>query len=227
MNVWLRNFILLAFMLAGSGLALALKPTHKFAAQRPTIDLQSIIPATFGEWRAEEKSTAQIVDPQQQETLDKIYNQTLTRTYVNPKGERIMLSVAYGQDQSRDLQIHRPEVCYSSRGFQIISTEKRLLSTTSGAIPAMRIVAKQGERNEPITYWVRFGDKVVRGNLEQGAARLAYGLAGYIADGILFRVSSISQTPNAAFEIQESFIDQMLKSASNDAKSYLLGKQPI
>ncbi len=225
MKISLRNIILLVLMLATAGVALALRPTLRFADQGPKVELEKIIPRSFGEWTEDKQGATQIVDPQQKEMLDIIYAETLSRTYVSTKGERIMLSIAYGQDQSRDLQIHRPEVCYSAQGFQIISTEKKTLSTGSGTIPAMRIVARQGGREESITYWVRFGNKIVRGNLEQGVARMGYGVAGYIADGVLFRVSSISSSPIAAFELQKLFIDQLLSSINKETKNYLLGDQ--
>jgi EpsI family protein len=134
-----------------------------------------------------------------------------------------MLSLAYGANQSRDLQIHRPEVCYSAQGFQIISTNKTSLSTGVGDVPAMQLVAKLGQRNEPITYWVRIGEKVVRGNLEQGFARMQYGLNGVVADGILFRVSSIATDNTQAYASQKQFIDDLLKSVPADTRSYLLG----
>ena len=108
MNLWLRNFILLMLMLAASGLALALRPTHKLADQGPPFDLEAIIPRTFGEWHEEKHYSAQIVDPQQQEMIDKIYTQTLSRTYVNTSGYRIMLAIAYGDDQRDALQTHYP-----------------------------------------------------------------------------------------------------------------------
>lgn len=225
MNILFRNILLLVLMVASAGAAIAMRPTLRFASQGATLELEKIIPHSFGEWKEEQQGSAQIVDPQLKETLDVIYTETLSRSYVNPKGERIMVSIAYGKDQSRDLQIHRPEVCYAAQGFQIISSEKRTLSLANGTIPAMRIVAKQGGREELITYWVRFGDKVVRGNLEQGMARLGYGVSGYIADGVLFRVSSISQSPITAFELQEAFVDQMLNAVSGETKTYLLGKR--
>ena len=53
MKIWAKNLILLVLMLAASGLALALRPTHKIAAHGPAIDLETIIPRTFGDWRAE------------------------------------------------------------------------------------------------------------------------------------------------------------------------------
>ena len=99
MTVWLRNAILLAAMIAASGMALALRPTVRVADSAAKVDLQSMIPRTFGDWREARFSGAQVVDPVLKEMIDKIYNQTLSRTYVNPQGYTIMLSVAYGSDQ--------------------------------------------------------------------------------------------------------------------------------
>ena len=124
MKVWAKNLILLVLMLAASGLALALRPTHKIAAYGPAIDLETIIPRTFGDWRAEKENTVAMVDPQQQEMIDKIYTQTLSRTYVNPAGYRIMLAIAYGDDQRDAMQLHYPEVCYPAQGFSLKGKEK-------------------------------------------------------------------------------------------------------
>ena len=108
MNIWIRNFILLVLMLAASGLALALRPTHKVAINESAIDLETMIPHAFGDWRAEKENTVRMVDPQQQELIAKIYTQTLSRTYVNNLGYRIMLAIAYGDDQRDSMQMHYP-----------------------------------------------------------------------------------------------------------------------
>jgi hypothetical protein len=49
MNHWLRNIILMALMLAASGLAVALRPTQRLADQEPKMDLEAMIPREFGE----------------------------------------------------------------------------------------------------------------------------------------------------------------------------------
>lgn len=215
----------MASMLCAAALAAAIHPQISMADQRAKVDLATLIPRQFGDWRELEQSSRQIVNPQQTAELEKLYSQTLSRAYINTDGAVIMLSIAYGADQSRDLQIHRPEVCYSAQGFQILTTEKTTLANASNPIPAMQLVAKQGARNEPITYWVRIGEKIVRGNIEQGTARLSYGLSGYIPDGVLFRVSSISTINKTAFNIQEAFIADMLQAVPPATKSYLLGHQ--
>ena len=224
MKLPLRNLILLVLMLAASGMAVALKPTKKIADQGPKVELETLIPKSFGEWRQEIITTAQVVDPQQKATIDKIYNQTLSRTYVSTQGYRIMLSVAYGGDQSDTMQLHKPEVCYPAQGFSLVSMSKGALATGAGAeLPVMRIVAQMGRRTEPLTYWIRAGDTVVRGSVEQNLARIRLGLRGYIPDGLLFRVSEVNPDAQASFELQDRFVRDFLATLAPAARESVIG----
>ncbi|MDQ5878439.1 MAG: hypothetical protein QG638_1171, partial [Pseudomonadota bacterium] len=71
MKTNVRNIVLMALMLAASGMAVALKPTEKIADQGPKIELETLIPKAFGEWRQELIASAQIVDPQQKAVIDR------------------------------------------------------------------------------------------------------------------------------------------------------------
>lgn len=224
MQKYTKSWALAILMLLSALAGWALQPRTLMADQHAKVTLTQLIPTEFGDWKELPQTSRQIVNPQQTAILDEIYSETLSRVYANASGATIMLSLAYGANQSRDLQIHRPEVCYAAQGFQIVSTDKTDIRTSVGNIPAMHLVAKLGQRNEPITYWVRIGDKVVRGNLEQGFARLDYGLNGMVADGILFRVSSVSSEVDNAFITQRRFIDDLLKAVPEPTKNYLLGK---
>ena len=223
MKKYLSSFILLALMISASAFAVALKPTHRLADDRGAIDLKKILPEQFGDWREERQSSAVIVDPETKELLDKIYSQTVSRTYVNSKGYRIMLSLAYGGDQSTDMQVHRPEVCYAAQGFAIGNKQKVEILADGSSIPAMRLDTSLGPRVEPVTYWLRVGEKLVRGNIELGFARLSYGLHGQIADGLLFRVSSIDRDSPGAFVQQDKFIDDLLKSMPAENRRAVVG----
>jgi len=225
MNPWLKNLILFVLMLASAGMASYLKPTVKISDQSAKIDLQKLVPSTFGEWREERQTSVQIVDPEQKEMLDKIYNQTLSRTYVNGNGYRVMLSLAYGGDQSRDMQVHRPEVCYASQGFHIGSTEKVQLQVNGMSIPAMRLKANLNSREEPVTYWIRIGNSIVRGNIELGLARVSYGIQGKIPDGLLFRVSSIDGNTAKAYLEQDRFINDLVAAMATEDRSAVIGVQ--
>ena len=168
MNTLLRTGIIIAaLMMAASAAAVALRPTHKLADAGPKVDLEAMIPKQFGDWRIDDTIRPVLPSPDVQDKLDKIYNQTLARTYINSRGQRIMLSIAYGGDQSDSMQVHQPEVCYPAQGFQVRKSSLGQLATNHGALPVKRLVATQGSRIEPITYWITVGDEVINAGYKQ------------------------------------------------------------
>jgi EpsI family protein len=213
-------------MLVASGLALALRPTEKMAAQDQAIDLEAIIPAKFGDWRQDDTPLVQMVDPQQQEAIDKIYTQTLNRTYSNASGYRIMLAIAYGDNQRDSMQLHYPEVCYPAQGFTLEAKEKGILPTSNGPIPVTRILTNLGARNEPVTYWTTIGDRVFQGGIQKKLAEMTYGLSGKIPDGMLIRISSIDPGAANAYEVQAQFAEQMLHALKPKYRKKLNGNLP-
>jgi EpsI family protein len=211
-------------MLVASGLAVVLRPTENVAEQGSKPNLETMIPRQFGEWSIDSSIIPIAPDPQEEALLNKIYSKTLSRTYVNAAGQRIMLSIAEGSEQSRALQVHKPEVCYASQGFQIGQMSKAQVDTGIGQIPVMQLVARQGSRNEPITYWIRTGDVLTRGWFEQNLARISYGLTGKVPDGLLVRVSNLSDDEHEAFRIQQVFLTDMLQSVRKEDRIRLVGK---
>lgn len=223
MNHWLRNFILLALMLAASAGAFALRPSRMIADQGPAFDAEAAIPHSFADWRQDEQPSALIIDPQQQQTLDTIYSQTLSRTYVNSHNDRVMLSIAYGRDQRDANQAHKPEVCYPAQGFLLLSKQAGKIETTNGVIAVTRIHTNLGQRFEPVTYWTTVGSHVVVSGLDKKIRELNYGLKGEIPDGLLFRVSSINPDTTAAFSLQESFVRDLLNSLEPTLRKRISG----
>jgi len=113
MKISLKHLLTGLAMLAAAGLAIAITPTSKIADQGPKIDLETMIPKQFGEWKLDETIVPIAISPDAQAALDRIYNQTLSRTYVNGQGEKIMLSIAYGGDQSDGMAVHKPQAATS------------------------------------------------------------------------------------------------------------------
>ncbi|MBL8376621.1 MAG: EpsI family protein [Burkholderiales bacterium] len=223
MTQWLRNSILLASMVAASGLALALKPSEKVADSGPKVNLETMIPRQIGEWREAQFGSSQIVDPQQKAAIDKIYNQTLARTYVNSRGYAIMLSLAYGSDQSDSLQLHKPEVCYPAQGFQVESRQVGTLVLPIGAIPATRLMTTFGARREPVTYWTTVGDEVIVGGLQKKLVEMRFGFGGRIPDGMLVRISSIDGDKERAYDLHRQFAQDMVGAVAADQRRRLVG----
>ena len=210
-------------MLLAAATTLALTPTRKMADVQSRIELARLIPESFGDWKIDTSLVPVTVDPALQATLNKIYNQTLSRTYVNSKGGRIMLSIAYGGDQRSDMQVHRPEVCYPAQGFQVLSNTPGVLNTQYGEIPVRRLETKAVQRWEPVTYWMTIGDKAVVGLLQRKLSALSYGLTGTIPDGLLFRISSIDRDSSRAFEAQSEFVGDLLQSLDGFSRRRLAG----
>ncbi|MBU0621560.1 MAG: EpsI family protein [Gammaproteobacteria bacterium] len=215
----------LGVLMVSSGfLAVVLTPTEIPADQQARIDLDTLVPKEFGDWKLEPFNAGGIVNPEVKGSLEKIYSQTLARTYVNKQGDRIMLSIAYGGRQKADLQAHRPEICYASGGFAIDKKTKTYVDTTVGRLPVMQLVAKQGVRNEPITYWVRVGDSLTRGWIEQKITAIGYGLTGKVPDGVLVRISSISNDEQGSYLVQQSFLRTMLQAVRSEDRVWLVGR---
>ena len=201
-----------------------LKPTVRVADSMAAVNLEKMIPEQFGNWRQESGELKQIVNAERQNLLTKLYNQTLTRAYLDNQGNRIMLSIAYGGDQTDEMQIHRPEVCYTAQGFQVLRQRVDTLATAYGALPIKRVFAVQGNRNEPITYWIRVGDKaVVLKGLQQKWAQMRYGLTGKVPEGMLVRVSSIDPDERNAYRAQDDFIRSLLDVLNKEDRARLAG----
>ena len=219
-----RHLVIGLCMFAAAGMALALKPTVRIVDSEPKLDLETLIPKAFGDWKIDETIVPLISNPEQQALIKEIYNQTLTRTYVNSNGEYIMLSIAYGGDQSDNMAVHKPEVCYPAQGFQILKNPTiSSFATGEGSIPVKRLVATQGRRIEPITYWTTVGDTVAVNGLKWKLQQLKYGLTGKIPDGLLFRISSIQADDTKAYHIQDAFTRDLLKAMSPDGRQRIIG----
>lgn len=225
MNAFSPRYLLVGLlMLATAGMALALKPTDKIADAGPKLDLETLIPKSFGDWKLDETVVPLIANPEQTALINKIYNQTLTRTYVNSRNERIMLSIAYGGDQSDNMAVHKPEVCYPAQGFQILKNTTGTFSTGATEIPVKRLVATQGRRIEPITYWTTVGDTVAVSGIEWKLNQLKYGLTGKIPDGLLFRISSIQSDDAAAYRLQDEFSRDLLSALTPAGQARIVGR---
>jgi EpsI family protein len=202
----LRAAIVLCLAVATAALANAFVPTVHIADLRPKTPLAQLIPTSFGEW-SEDRSTPVILPaPDVQAKLDQVYNQVLARTYINREGGRIMLSLAYGGDQSDGMNVHRPEVCYPAQGFAVLDLQSQMLAVAGRAIPITRAITRLGPRTEPLTYWIVNGDQVIGSRTFDGRiVQLKYTLRGQIPDGMLVRISSIDSDSRQAFALQDRF----------------------
>ena len=218
-------FVAMAFFAV---LAAALTPTRLLAdARAHKVSLADAMPQAFGHWHSDPSSiSGLIVNPQQEEVLNRIYTQQLTRAYVSDAGERVMVALAYGADQSKreGLQIHYPEVCYPAQGFEVRASRNGAIAFGAAQLPVRRLqTVLSEERYEPVTYWTMTGDEATLGGLRKKEVEFRYSLRGEITDGLLFRVSSIGRDSEAQFALQERFVRELVAALKPEDRLALTG----
>lgn len=222
----IHHWMVTIFMVACFAAASVMMPHVSWYEHLGKPEYEKIVPKQFGDWvESADPAGSAIVDPQQQEALDNLYTQIVSRTYMHkPSGRHLMLSVAYGDIQTYSRQLHRPESCYSSQGFKIESLHEEQIRAVNSHVSVKRMVALAGQRREYVTYFIRIGDRVISGpSSTLNFARMEMGLKGYVADGLLFRVSENSEEPKSAYQLQDQFINELLTTLSHDQQATLVG----
>jgi EpsI family protein len=219
----------LAALLMGASAAAGyrLTPTRRLADLRPArLNLNTDVPGSFGDWRIDPIRFAGIVNPETEELLNRLYNQQLSRTYINGAGQRVMLSIVYGENQRQreGNALHYPEVCYPAQGFEVKASRAGTIDVPGGSIPVKRLETQLGSRRtEPVTYWTTLGDQATSSGMKRRLAELRYGLKGIVADGVLFRVSSIGADSQAEFLLQDRFVVDLIGALPPALRQQLAG----
>ena len=219
-----RTAWLLAAMLLAACLAQLLKPTQQLASELHVIELSHQVPAAFAGWRLDESTVPVLPDPTLQARLDSVYDQTLARSYVNAAGERVMLTIAYGRNQrSEATAVHRPEFCYGAQGFQVSGKGVERVALDDGGVAVQRLVGTLGQRVEPISYWVTLADQATLPGFSRKWTQMRLGLAGYVADGMLVRVSTIGMPASGPYAAQDRFLQDLARALPSDVRARYFG----
>jgi EpsI family protein len=159
---------------------------------------------------------------------DILYDQILSRTYINSRGEQIMLALAYGERQRQEYKVHRPEVCYTAQGFQIVAQNSADFgfSAPSGArVTGRQLLAHSSERFEAVSYWIRMGDIYSVNAWQARWYIFVEGLRGRVQDGILVRASQIVTQPMQAetsYATQRQFLRELTQALPSASRELLL-----
>lgn len=123
------------------------------------------------------------------------------------------------------MQVHRPEICYPAQGFVLYDQQVGRISLDGGSIPVTRILTRQGDRSEPVTYWITIGDQVILTGLQKKRAEIRHAFDGQIPDGMLVRISSIDTQTDRAYDMQEQFVVQMVSAISSEHHPRFVGNR--
>lgn len=214
-----REMMLGAALFAAAGTAFALRP-HKSGNYLGKGKLETLVPAAFAGWSFD--AGTGLVMPPADQLRDQLYNQILARAYHHADGSAVMLLIAYNGSQDGTLQVHRPEVCYPASGFTLTHIEDRMTRVTPAIqIPSRYIVAETELRHEQLIYWTRLGRHFPRAWAEQKVAVMEENLDGFIPDGVLVRVSVLTQ--GDARPLLERFVRDLYQSVGPRMRLVLTG----
>lgn len=216
-------------MLIACGVSMVMTPTLKEVAQ-DNVNLERMVPSSFGAWH-EIKTGVVPMDlaPRdgEERTMDQPYDQVLMRSYGRSDGAIVMLALAYGRNQRQEVKIHRPELCYVAQGFEVVDRKVGTLQLSDvRQVEAYRLVARGRDRVEPVTYWIRIGDRIVRNAWESRVKIFRDGLNGTVPDGLLVRASSLARSTGdvpAAHEVQEEFLRDLYRALDEGSRVKLTG----
>ncbi|PXW94955.1 EpsI family protein [Sphaerotilus hippei] len=215
---------LAAVMASAPVAAWRIRPDEPLTLSYPKMDLEQQIPEVFAGWRVDRSLTPLVPDPVLQQSVQATYDQNIARTYINDRGERVMVTVAYGADQGAEAtQVHRPEICYGAQGFVVRHQADELLALPEHRIAVRRLFASLGRRMEPVSYWVTLGDTASLPGWRRKLEQIRIGLAGKYADGLLMRFSSFGTDTAAAYTLHDRFVRDLYASVAADVRPRYFG----
>lgn len=220
-----RDLLMGGGMLAAAGTAFALTPRRRLVLLDDGRKLDDIVPGTIADWTTS-PSEAFVLPKTPGSLADRLYNQTLTRLYLSPTGLPVMVVIAYGAVQNDQLQLHRPEVCYKAVGFEISSSRTGDVPLAAGALlPIRELEAVSTTRIESIAYWTRIGDELPTDGEGQRMVKLRQQMAGFLADGVLVRLSAAAPASPAVFAELQRFASAMMAAIKPGERDVLIGRR--
>ncbi|WP_310498839.1 exosortase-associated protein EpsI, V-type [Sandarakinorhabdus sp.] len=218
-----RDVLMGGSMLVAAGGAAALTPRGRLVLLPEGVELEKMVPTTIAEWV--QMPTEAIVLPKTPGSLaDRLYSQTLSRLYVSETRLPMMLVIAYGAVQNDLLQLHRPEVCYAAVGFNISASKSAQVALGNARLPVRELTARNDSRVEAITYWTRIGDDLPTDGSAQRWVKLRQQMQGYLADGVLVRVSTVAEPSPDVFRELDNFAAAMVKAIKPADRAALIGR---
>lgn len=216
MKSWIENSmrkpihtsLLLGILMIGTSFISNIsKPSRLMSEIDPRVSLLDELPQHFTRWTKLQNNVAEIVDPSRQAVLKYLYTETLSASYRNANDVLVMLSIAYGKDQSDGHDVHKPDLCYPAQGFAIIEQNDMVLALdTHRSITVKYMKTQNRSRIEPLIYWTTSGNYLYSNKLQKKLIDINYTKKRLIPDGMVLRVSTIEADSQLAIESITDFV---------------------
>lgn len=221
MNRVRRQSLMFACGMGVTSLLAAVAPPRRRKGAPERVNLDTLFPLNVGPWRTVGAVNA-FVRPANNPVY-RIYEQVLERTYVDDAGLPIMLSVAYGGNQTDGLELHRPEVCYRYGGFSVRGVRPAEVRAGKLALPVTRMIAELPGRTEPVTYWTTLAGELVSDANTYRLLNLSYAVQRLIVEGMLVRVSSIDTLAERAYAVHSRFVEALVLALPPNDRNLVIG----
>jgi EpsI family protein len=225
-----RSLTIGCILIVAAAAAWLLTPAHEVSG--PPVVLERMVPREFADWTLAKTDIVQVATQLERTTGPEVerpvYDQVLMRTYRRVSdGAEVMLALAYSRQQRQELKIHRPELCYYGQGYDVSPAGIHPTQLDGvRTIPTQRLLTQNRARIEPVTYWIRIGDRISLDALQTRLLIFQQGLRGRIPDGMLVRASSVvtdESQSESAFELQGAFLSALYSAMSPQAKRVMGG----
>jgi len=231
----LRQSLLLAIIAVSAGLAAQVMGARlRPVPAAPTTDAITHVPRRIGAWQAINDPTVP-VNPARPDSTGRpgqVYDAMVSRTYVAPDGTRVMLMLAYQNQQFQEDRVHSPELCYYAQGFILNNQKSFQIKSKIDSINARSFIAKSLSRAETVVYFIRTGDNISERSIDSRNEIFRSGVLGRIDDGILVRVSMIdsdsdNRNSDEKIRLMVDFIEQMVAASPSDSRTAMLGSHEL
>ncbi len=183
------------------------------------LDLTRLFPSSLGPWSGAPAGLDVVpdVDGLRQE-------QIFSRIYSAFGHTPVMLVVSYHGPSTSDIKAHPPEVCYAASGFAIENLQPVDLDLGAPQpVQAQAFTGRRAERIEQVLYVTRVGRYFPRGITEERRAVLREAAQGVVADGVVFRLSSIEPSLGRAIPALAAFAQTFVQGAGAEGRAAILG----
>jgi len=223
---WGASATVFGLMVLAAGAAVVARPDLVAVENAPS--LEDTVPKRFGDWTLVPDGRLQVgTSTGDEPNMDQPYDQTVMRSYVNGRGQVVMLALAWGQKQQQEVKVHRPDLCYVAQGYQVRSlTPATFPLGQPGVRPTGKhMVAFGGRNGEAVSYWIRIGSLYSEDAWATRLHILKQGFGGHIPDGILVRASQPIADPAmaaASWPVLDQFLNELVAAVPPATRALLV-----
>jgi EpsI family protein len=220
-NLSRRHIIMGLGMLGVAGVASQRLPqTSAKPIESKTFD--AMIPRKIGPW--EVYTSSEFVLPPPDAMTARLYDNLVTRAYVAADKPTVLMLIAYNNSQDGVLQVHRPEVCYPVAGYKLTETQILEIPKANGRPLRVRsFTASAPTRTEHVLYWTRVGPHMPTSWAEQRWAVIEENLKKIEPDGMMVRLSVVSDDTPLALATMKSFAKDFSGTLPSASRQLLFG----